>query len=102
MVTHEELRVETADGAVLAGTLTLPASPSPCPAFVGVHGASLGTRDAELYRHLQVLLGGRGIARHSRQTGGTGASVDRSRWSTSRSSRPGWNGNSGLSTTSRR
>ena len=62
MTTQEEVRLDTADGIALVGTLTLPRGESRVPAMVGVHGASSGTRDDELFLHLQSLLPPKGIA----------------------------------------
>ena len=54
-MTREEVALEV-DGAVLAGTLALPGSPSPAPVVIGVHGAEGGTRDFHLLRHLEATL----------------------------------------------
>ena len=58
---RETLTLE-ADGAVLAGTLTLPAREEPVPLVVGVHGAEGGTRDFHLFRHLEATLPRAGLA----------------------------------------
>ena len=58
---RETLTLE-ADGAVLAGTLTLPESEAPAPLVVGVHGAEGGTRDFHLFRHLESTLPPAGLA----------------------------------------
>jgi pimeloyl-ACP methyl ester carboxylesterase len=60
-VIRETLTLE-ADGAVLAGTLTLPESEAPAPLVVGVHGAEGGTRDFHLFRHLESTLPPAGLA----------------------------------------
>lgn len=52
----EELRIESAGGVVLAGTLALPAESGTFPVLVGTHGARGGTRDAPLLQHFQTLL----------------------------------------------
>jgi pimeloyl-ACP methyl ester carboxylesterase len=59
-VETEDVRLET-DGAVLAGTLRLPETPSPAPVVVGVHGAEGGTRDFHLFRHLETTLPPAGV-----------------------------------------
>ena len=56
----EDVRLEI-DGAVLAGTLTLPEASRPAPVVVGVHGAEGGTRDFHLFRHLEATLPPGGI-----------------------------------------
>jgi pimeloyl-ACP methyl ester carboxylesterase len=56
----EEVRLET-DGALLAGTLSVPDAPAPAPVVVGVHGAEGGTRDFHLFRHLEATLPRAGI-----------------------------------------
>jgi uncharacterized protein len=54
-VARDDVTLET-DGAVLAGTLTLPEAPTAAPVLVGVHGAEGGTRDFHLLRHLEATL----------------------------------------------
>jgi len=60
-VIREVQTLET-DGAVLAGTLTLPESEAPVPVVIGVHGAEGGTRDFHLFRHLEATLPSAGVA----------------------------------------
>jgi uncharacterized protein len=55
-----DVKLET-DGAVLAGTLTLPEAPTPAPVVIGVHGAEGGTRSFHLLRHLEATLPPAGI-----------------------------------------
>lgn len=57
---REDVTLET-DGAVLAGTLTLPEAPTPTPVAVGAHGAEGGSRDFHLFRHLEATLPPAGI-----------------------------------------
>src|SRR4029079_14325406 len=58
---RETLTLE-ADGAVLAGTLTLPAREEPVPLVVCVRGAWGATRDSHLFRHLEATLPRAGLA----------------------------------------
>ncbi len=60
-MTAEEVALEV-EGAMLAGTLALPESPSPAPVVIGVHGAEGGTRDFHLLRHLEATLPPAGFA----------------------------------------
>jgi pimeloyl-ACP methyl ester carboxylesterase len=57
---RDDVTIET-DGALLAGTLTLPDAPSPAPLVIGVHGAEGGTRAFHLLRHLEAILPPAGI-----------------------------------------
>jgi uncharacterized protein len=82
-VARHDVRLET-DGAVLAGTLTLPGAPTPAPVVVGVHGAEGGTRDFHLLRHLEATLLPAGIGTllfdrrgEGESTGEAAASYDR-------------------------
>lgn len=57
---RHDVTLET-DGAVLAGTLTLPEAQIPAPVVIGVHGAEGGTRGFHLFRHLEATLPPAGI-----------------------------------------
>jgi len=75
MMVREEHSVARPDGAPLSGTLTMPAMEAPLPAIVGVHGAGHGTRENDLYRHMQRLLAQHGIATLFFDRRGEGAST---------------------------
>ena len=59
----------------MRGTLSLPDSDEPCPAVVVAHGASAGTRDYFLYRHLARLLDSGGVATFRYDRRGEGSST---------------------------
>jgi uncharacterized protein len=65
------------DGTRLAGTLTLPPGTAQCPAVVGAHAASSGTRDAPLHEHLASFLPSLGVATFIHDRRGEGASGGR-------------------------
>src|SRR6266851_1593506 len=52
----------TFEAALPAPELALPAGPGPHPAIVGLHGASDGSKDFFLFRHLAQILPPRGVA----------------------------------------
>jgi alpha-beta hydrolase superfamily lysophospholipase len=70
----QDLALASGD-AHLRGTLSLPDSDEPCPAVVVAHGASAGTRDYFLYRHLARLLGSCGVATFRYDRRGEGSST---------------------------
>jgi len=56
----EEITFSSKDGTKLAGLLSLPASNTPAPAFMGLHGSEPGTRDnfgAKVMAHYMISRG---------------------------------------------
>jgi uncharacterized protein len=70
----EEQRVTTDDGVGLVGSLSLPPSNEPAPLVVVVHGATGGTRTAQLPAHLSSFLPRLGVGVLAFDRRGEGAS----------------------------
>jgi uncharacterized protein len=72
-----EIEFAGSEGTRLAGTLTLPPGADQFPVIVAVHGASSGTCDAPLHRHLASFLPSLGVAAFIYDRRGEGASGGR-------------------------